>query len=53
MIQNFASHIALELVSELWVLRFLTQHADYLVSKWTSGIDSLRHKADSGAKYKL
>ncbi|KAF2828060.1 hypothetical protein CC86DRAFT_348011 [Ophiobolus disseminans] len=53
MIRNSASHIALEPVSDLWVTRFLTRQGNHLVSKWTSGMDSLRHKADSGAKYKL
>jgi hypothetical protein len=53
MIRNFASHIATERVSENWVTRFLQRHSDHLVSKWTSGMDSLRHKADSNVKYKL
>jgi hypothetical protein len=53
MIRNFASHFNPDGVSEAWVNRFVHRHGDHLVSKWTSGIDSQRHNADSRAKYKL
>jgi ParB-like chromosome segregation protein Spo0J len=53
MIQNFASQIAAEPVSEAWVRRFVGRHSDHLVCKWTSGMDAVRHKADSKHKYKL
>jgi uncharacterized protein YndB with AHSA1/START domain len=53
MIQNLAAHFNPDGVSESWVNRFIQRQGDYLVSKWTSGIDSQRHNADSRAKYKL
>ena len=53
MIQNFASQIATKRVSERWVTRFMQRNHDHLISKWTTGIDSLRHNADSNVKYKL
>jgi hypothetical protein len=53
MIRNFASQIAAQPVSESWVNRFIRRKGDDLVSKWSSGIDSQRHNADSRAKYKL
>jgi hypothetical protein len=51
MIQNFASEIAKERVSERWVSRFLTRHRS-LIPKWTEAMDRVRHAADSGARYK-
>jgi hypothetical protein len=53
MIQNFASTIATEPVSDAWVTRFLHQQDDHLISKWSSGIDSVCHNADSNVKYTL
>lgn len=53
MIRTFASDIACQKVSESWVTRFLNRNHDHLISKWTSGIDALRHKVDSKPKYKL
>jgi hypothetical protein len=52
MIQTFASEIADEGVSESWVTCFINRNHDHLISKWTAGMDALRHKADSGLKYK-
>jgi hypothetical protein len=43
MIQNFASKIAREEVSEAWVTRFLHRHPDDIISKWATGMDSARH----------
>ena len=53
MIRNFASAIAKEEVSESWVTRFINGHSIHLISQWTVGMDSNRHKADSGDKYRL
>jgi hypothetical protein len=53
MIQSFASTIAKKEVSLSWVDRFVRRNAESLISRWTAGIDSNRHKADSPAKYKL
>jgi hypothetical protein len=53
MIKKFASHFNSNSVSKAWVNRFVRRHSDYLVSKWTSGINSQRHNANSRAKYKL
>lgn len=52
MIQNFASQIAKERVSETWVSRFLTRHSSQLTPQWTHAMDRDRHRADSGAKYR-
>jgi hypothetical protein len=40
-------------VSEARVTRFLHRNHDKLTSKWSSGMDALRHKASSEVKYKL
>jgi hypothetical protein len=53
MLQNFASEVANTRVSEAWVTRFINRHRDNLISKWTSGIDAVRHRADSQRKYEL
>ena len=53
MIQNFASTIAKELVSESWVTRFINRHSIHLISRWAASMDSNRHQADSGSKYSL
>ena len=53
MIRNFASTIAKELVSESWVNRFIHRHSIHLISRWTTGMDSNRHNADSEDKYRL
>ena len=53
MIQNFAACIAKTSVSKAWVTRFINRNSTHLISRWTAGIDSNRHKADSGAKYSL
>jgi hypothetical protein len=38
----------------MWVTRFLNRHApDRLTTRWTTGMDRKRYKADSGAKYSL
>jgi hypothetical protein len=53
MIINFASQVAHRQVSETWVTRFINRHSIHLISRWSTGIDSVRHQADSGYKYKL
>jgi hypothetical protein len=53
MIQNFTSVVAKKEVGKSWVLRFLNRHKDTLLPKWSTGMDSNRHKADSYERYKL
>jgi hypothetical protein len=53
MIRNFASEIAHKPVGEGWVYRFVNRNKDHLISRWSSGIDRTRSKADSHFKYKL
>ena len=52
-IQNFASVVAKEPVSESWVTRFINRHSIHLISQWVTGMDSNRHKANSATKYSL
>jgi hypothetical protein len=52
MIQNFGSNIAGVACSDAWVSQFLRRNKHLLTSKWTSGMDCNRHKADSKDKYK-
>lgn len=51
--RNFASQIAQSEVGVHWVDHFVQRHPDELISKWTTGVDNSRHKADSGRKYSL
>jgi hypothetical protein len=53
MIRNFASQIAKRELGVNWVDRFVQQHPEQLISKWTTAMDNSRHKADSGRKYSL
>jgi hypothetical protein len=53
MVRNLASTVAQNPCSESWVTRFLHRHCDQLTSQWTSAMDSNRHNAESGYKYKL
>jgi hypothetical protein len=53
MIRRFASGVAQEHVGKGWVTRFVNKHHDQLISRWTSGMDYVRHQADLEAKYKL
>ena len=53
MVQNFASAIAKEPVSESWVTRFLTRHGISITPRWSTGMDRDRHHADSENKYQL
>jgi hypothetical protein len=51
MIRNFMSSVAQKEVSESAVTRFINKHHDQLTSQWNSAMDSVRHNADSAAKY--
>lgn len=53
MVQNFASALVENPVSESWVTRFLHRHADQLSPLWTTTMAAERHAADSEEKYKL
>ena len=53
MIRNFASEIAGRETGKTWVARFLQRHQIDLISRWTSGIDASRKRADSAFKYSL
>ena len=53
MIQNFASSVATERVSESWVTRFINKYSIHLISQYSTGMDANRHKADSYTKYEL
>ena len=51
-IQNFASEVAKWEVSMAWVERFLRRNRDQLSSKYTTGIDRDRFKADTEDSYR-
>jgi hypothetical protein len=53
MVNNFASAVAKWEVSHAWISRFLHRHNDKLTTKWSAGIDRVRHEADSQRKYEL
>jgi hypothetical protein len=53
MIKNFASAVAHWEVRHAWVSRFLHRHDEKLTTKWSAGIDHVRHQADSQRKYEL
>lgn len=53
MVRNFASTIAKTRVSEAWATRFISRYECDLTTKWTTGMDAVRHKADAGSKYNL
>ncbi|KAF1971872.1 hypothetical protein BU23DRAFT_388658, partial [Bimuria novae-zelandiae CBS 107.79] len=50
-VQNMASKLATERVSDSWVTRFLDRHRDQLLYKWANAIDAQRLHADSSEKY--
>ncbi|KAF7565281.1 hypothetical protein PtrM4_047150 [Pyrenophora tritici-repentis] len=52
-IRSLASSLAGREVSESWVTRFINRNPTHLISRWQTGMDRNRHKADSGAKYSL
>jgi len=53
MIANFASAVAQEPVSESWVTRFINKYSIYLISQYSTGMDTDCHNADSYSKYEL
>ncbi|KAF1976363.1 hypothetical protein BU23DRAFT_456503, partial [Bimuria novae-zelandiae CBS 107.79] len=50
-VQNMASKLAAERVSDSWVTRFLDRHRDQLLYKWANAINAQRLYADSSEKY--
>ena len=53
MIQNFASSVARETLSDSWVTRFLHRYKNCLLPRWATAMDADRHHAESYTKYKL
>jgi hypothetical protein len=53
MIQNFASSVAKEHMSESWVTRFINNNSIHLISQYSTGMDANCHNADSYTKYEL
>ena len=53
MIRNFASDIAGRQAGRSWADRFIKRHDIDLVSRWASGMDTERKRADSAFKYAL
>jgi hypothetical protein len=53
MIQNFASSVAQEPVSESWVTRFINKYSIHLISQYSTGMDANRHNVNSYTKCKL
>ncbi|KAI9034721.1 uncharacterized protein KD926_006716, partial [Aspergillus affinis] len=53
MLQNLAHEISGIRPGKQWPSRFLKRHSDKLISRYTTGIDSSRKKADSAWKYAL
>jgi hypothetical protein len=53
MIRNFAAEIGGREAGKSWVDRFIKRYDIDLISRWTSGMDSSRKRADSAFKYSL
>ena len=53
MTRRFAPEIGKCHISNSWVGRFLGRNKHHLTSRWTKGMDAVRHKADSEANYKF
>jgi hypothetical protein len=53
MVCNFVSNILKQHVGVNWILRFIRRNHDHLISKWSAGIDVVRHRANSKRKYEL
>lgn len=53
MIRNFVKEIFGKEAGKAWVTRFLWRHNTSLISKWTTGLDKERSRADSAFKYTL
>ncbi|KAF1967146.1 hypothetical protein BU23DRAFT_484512, partial [Bimuria novae-zelandiae CBS 107.79] len=50
-VQNMASKLATERISNSWVTRFLNRHRDQLLYKWANAINTQRLHANSSEKY--
>jgi hypothetical protein len=53
MIRNFVSNIWKQHIGVNWILRFICRNHDHLISKWSAGMDVVRHHANSARKYEL
>jgi hypothetical protein len=53
MIRRFGSYVAKRELGKGWVDRYIQRYNVHLVSRWATGMDRLRHKADSQSKYSL
>jgi hypothetical protein len=53
MIINFATPLCQWEPSEAWVSRLIHRHNDHLLTAWTTPMESSRHKADNGERYRL
>jgi hypothetical protein len=52
MFKNFASAAAGRCLHNSWVQRFLHRNQDYLISRWSTGLDHQRFQADTSDRYK-
>jgi hypothetical protein len=43
MIRNFASNVSKQHVGNGWVTRFINRNHNHLISKWSAGMDVVRH----------
>ncbi|KAF1357190.1 hypothetical protein EJ07DRAFT_181369 [Lizonia empirigonia] len=53
MIINFATPLCQWEPSEAWVSRLIHRHNDTLITAWTTPMESSRHEADNGGRYRL
>jgi hypothetical protein len=53
MIINLAAPLFRWEPSDSWVTRLLNQNQDHLITAWSTPIETVRHEADSGDKYRL
>jgi predicted HicB family RNase H-like nuclease len=53
MIRRFGSNIAKRELGKCWVDRYIQRYNVHLISRWATGMDRLRHQADSQSKYSL
>jgi transposase-like protein len=53
MVQNFASSIAKQTMSQSWVTQFINRNRMAIEAHWATGMDRECHQADSEDKYQL
>jgi hypothetical protein len=53
MIRRFASDIAKRELGKRWADRYIQRYNIHLISRWATGMDRLRHQADSHSNYSL